>query len=149
MERRFLRPMRGSLQVSRRPMIAVLLCSLFVCGCDADTVRRPPEAGGPLPVRSEVEVVERKLSRLPCIDDIKTWRREYFYGYSKNNNVFDRSKLQFNLELSAGDLVKPGVVLLPPGGLPNLDDRDIIVASGLFDKTSGVVNLKHCGRNLP
>lgn len=135
--------------MSRRPKIAIFLCSLILSGCDADSVRQPPAAERSLPLQSEVELIERELNGRPCINDIRAWKRKYFYSYSKKNQTLDNSILQFDLEMSAGSQIEPGVVLLPPGGLRNLDDRDIIVASGQFDKPTGVVKLKYCGRNLP
>jgi hypothetical protein len=128
---------------------AAILCALLICGCDASSERKHDEKDGPLPVRPEVKAIEGELNKFPCIDDIQIWKRQYFYAYSKKDKTFDRNIVKFYLESSAGDRVIPGVILLPPGGLPNLDDRDIMIASGTFDKVTGVLKLKQCGRNLP
>ena len=102
-----------------------------------------------LPKRSEVRVIEEKLNHTSCINKLKEWKREDYYSYSKRNSKLDRMILRFSFERSIRDVVEPGLVLLPPGGLPNLDDRDIMIASGRLYIDTGVVVLAYCGRNLP
>ncbi|MGC4250551.1 MAG: hypothetical protein QM605_03510 [Sphingobium sp.] len=114
---------------------ALLPSLLFMVGCPTGK-----------PKIEDVEKVEARLSRDPCLKDIAAMRREY--QFAKRGWKIDPNRIDVAIFLAGHDGLSGGRFIKSVEGKYVLDDRDYFTASATYVIDSEFLDLWSCGMNM-
>jgi hypothetical protein len=104
-----------------------------------------------IPSEADVDRLERRFADHPCLRDAARWDRTYFYGSNEARDAVDKGRIDFRLRetgkfgLTAERRIVPR---LSPQAMPEIDDRDYLVAFGSYRITSQTLTIDSCGPNI-
>ena len=107
-----------------------------------------PETHSPIPSESDIQRLETKLARHPCIGKVDAWERNY--RYKRNASVFwsdhqDFSVIEFHFRKAGTMTVAPARRILGPSdSLDWPDSAPIQSLSGVFNAKSGTTRVNKC-----
>ena len=130
--------------IARMEMRFLAAAMLALAGCNATL------SDIAVPEPSDIEKVEERLSRHPCVGDLGNWERNYrfarksglFTAYSLNP---DLDVVEFHLRRTGTISIRPGrFVFEPRPGGDWLDSGPITSIDGRFTLSTGSLRLSKC-----
>jgi hypothetical protein len=104
-----------------------------------------------IPSEADVDRIERRFADHPCIRDAGRWDRTYFFGATDARDAVDKDRIDFRLReagkfgLTAERRIVP---VLSPEAMPEIDDRDYLIAFGSYRIASQTLTIDSCGPNI-
>ena len=104
-----------------------------------------------IPSEADVDRLERRFADHPCIRDAGRWDRTYFFGATDARDAVDKDRIDFRLReagkfgLTAERRIVP---VLSPEAMPEIDDRDYLIAFGTYRIASQTLTIDSCGPNI-
>ena len=95
-----------------------------------------------LPSEEQVDQLERQLAVVSCIDKIGRWERTYFFG---------EGTINFQLREAGKHGFESGrriVRVDSPEAMPEIDDRNYLIARGSYRVAPQTLAIETCGPNI-
>lgn len=126
-------------------LLVSLVVLLTVAGCDR---RGAPQN---FPKSVDVQRLEALLARNDCIGDLGHWERRYRLWMEPTTDRPKSTEIEFNLRQASREYKRAGRFVEPPRdkNVIEIDDTPVKVAFGMFETTSGRLELNFCGSNFP
>jgi hypothetical protein len=102
----------------------------------------------PHPDPGTIDELEKLLDGRPCVGTISRWHRIYANGINDELGGVDPAKVRFRFSEAGRHGVVAGRKIVHADELVSIDDRDIRVVHGAYDRRTGSVNVEFCGPNL-
>lgn len=118
-----------------------LLVFVFLLACTRET-------HSPIPSESDIERLETRLAKHPCVGNLDAWERNY--RYKRNASVFwadntDFAMIEFHFRRAGTITLRPGRRIMGPhDSLDWPDSSAIRSVSGVFNTKSGTTGVKKC-----
>jgi hypothetical protein len=103
------------------------------------------------PSEADVDRLESQFAAVPCLGDAGRWDRTYFFGANDARDAVDKGKIDFRLREAGkyGLAAERRIVsVLSPQAMPEIDDRDYLIASGSYRIASQTLTIDACGPNI-
>lgn len=96
-----------------------------------------------------INKVEKLLNGEPCVGSTDQWRRIYANGVDTQFGGVDPTKVRFRLVEAGKHGIVAGREIVSAKEFVVIDDRDLQVIFGSFDRNTQSINIEYCGPNSP